>query len=158
MLEKIKNITKQKAQGIVEYALLLAFIVGIAMMLNGGDLGGAVKGVFEDVSILLGGEITAALHADVAGDLRNGKVGIFQHASRLFHHHQFPVTAGRHAGLLFELGEKPGPRHAAPAGKLIHGTILRSAQKFLGLQNMDIAGLDGARQMRPAILNGAVQQ
>lgn len=60
MLEKIKNITKQKAQGIVEYALLLAFVVGIAMMLNGGDLGGAVQGVFEDVSILLGGEITAA--------------------------------------------------------------------------------------------------
>ena len=31
---------KQKGQGIVEYALLLAFVVGIAMMLNGANLGG----------------------------------------------------------------------------------------------------------------------
>ena len=41
---------KQKGQGIVEYAMLLAFIVGIAMMLNGSNLGGAVKGVFDDVA------------------------------------------------------------------------------------------------------------
>ena len=41
---------KQKGQGIVEYALLLAFVVGIAMMLNGANLGGAVKGVFDDVA------------------------------------------------------------------------------------------------------------
>ena len=44
---------KQKGQGIVEYALLLAFIVGIAMMLNGSNLGGAVKGVFDDVAMVL---------------------------------------------------------------------------------------------------------
>lgn len=47
---KDQNVTKQKAQGIVEYALLLAFVVGIAMILNGGDLGGAVKGVFDGTS------------------------------------------------------------------------------------------------------------
>ena len=47
---------KQKGQGIVEYALLLAFIVGIAMMLNGANLGGAVKGVFDDVAQVLGGK------------------------------------------------------------------------------------------------------
>ena len=46
---------KQKGQGIVEYALLLAFIVGIAMMLNGSNLGGAVKGVFDDVAMVLAG-------------------------------------------------------------------------------------------------------
>ena len=34
----------------MEYALLLAFIVGIAMMLNGSNLGGVVKGVFDDVA------------------------------------------------------------------------------------------------------------
>ena len=46
---------KQKGQGIVEYALLLAFIVGLAMMLNGANLGGAVKGVFDDVAMVLAG-------------------------------------------------------------------------------------------------------
>lgn len=47
---------KQKGQGIVEYALLLAFVVGIAMMLNGANLGGAIKGVFDDVAAVLSGE------------------------------------------------------------------------------------------------------
>ena len=46
---------KQKGQGIIEYALLLAFVVGIAMMLNGTNLGNAVKGVFDDVAAVLGG-------------------------------------------------------------------------------------------------------
>ena len=44
MVGKLRNAVKQKGQGIVEYALLLAFVVGIAMMLNGANLGGAVKG------------------------------------------------------------------------------------------------------------------
>jgi len=52
---KISNYLKQKGQGIVEYALLLAFVVGIAMMLNGTNLGGAVKGVFDDVAMVLSG-------------------------------------------------------------------------------------------------------
>ena len=46
---------KQKGQGIVEYALLLAFVVGISMMLNSADLGGAVKSVFDDVVMALEG-------------------------------------------------------------------------------------------------------
>ena len=50
--DKIKH---KKGQGIVEYALLLAFIVGIAMMLNGTNLGSAVKGVFDDVALVLSG-------------------------------------------------------------------------------------------------------
>ncbi|MBQ6744029.1 MAG: hypothetical protein IJR05_04675 [Acidaminococcaceae bacterium] len=44
---------KEKGQGIVEYALLLSFIVGIAMMLQGGGLGNAVKGVFDNTAELL---------------------------------------------------------------------------------------------------------
>ena len=55
MLIKIRNMLKQKGQGIMEYALILAFVVGIAMMLNGANLGGAVKGVFDDVAAVLGG-------------------------------------------------------------------------------------------------------
>lgn len=47
---------KEKGQGIVEYALLLAFIVGLAVMLNGSNIGGAVKGVFDDVVAVLKGE------------------------------------------------------------------------------------------------------
>ena len=50
---------KQKGQGIVEYALILAFIVGIAVMLNGANLGGAVKDTFDKVASLLGGETVA---------------------------------------------------------------------------------------------------
>lgn len=46
---------KRKGQGIVEYALLLAFVVGIAMMLNGANLGSAIKGVFDDVANVLAG-------------------------------------------------------------------------------------------------------
>lgn len=53
MLVNISKSLKQKGQGIVEYAILLAFIVGLAMMLNGTNLGGAVKGTFDSVADLL---------------------------------------------------------------------------------------------------------
>ena len=51
---------KQKGQGIVEYALLLAFIVGLAMMLNSANLSGEVKDTFDKVAALLGGEAKSA--------------------------------------------------------------------------------------------------
>lgn len=39
----------QKAQGIVEYALILAFVVAVAAaLLAGGDLTTAITGVFDD--------------------------------------------------------------------------------------------------------------
>ena len=57
MLRELRNVIKQKGQGIIEYALLLSFVVGIAMLLNGSNIGGAVKGVFDDVASYLGGEI-----------------------------------------------------------------------------------------------------
>ena len=41
----------------MEYALLLAFVVGIAMMLNGANLGSAVAGVYDNVAnVLFGSE------------------------------------------------------------------------------------------------------
>ena len=50
----------KKGQGIVEYALILAFVVGIAMItLKGVNLGSAVIGVFDDVAAFLGGETVA---------------------------------------------------------------------------------------------------
>lgn len=54
MIGKITTITKRKGQGIVEYALLLAFVVGIAMMLRGVGLAGAVKDTFDSVASVLG--------------------------------------------------------------------------------------------------------
>ena len=55
MLTTIRNMLKEKGQGIVEYALILAFVVGIAMMLNGANLGGAVKDTFDKVAAILNG-------------------------------------------------------------------------------------------------------
>lgn len=59
MLKKMRNMVKQKGQGIIEYALILAFVVGIGMMLRGANLGSAVIGVFDDVAAFLGGETVA---------------------------------------------------------------------------------------------------
>lgn len=66
MLNKVRAIAKNKGQGIVEYALILAFVVGIGMMLNGADLGGAVEGVFNKVSVALLGK-TDWGHMDTGG-------------------------------------------------------------------------------------------
>ncbi len=53
----------KKAQGIVEYALLLAFIVGLGMSLNGVEIKDSVTNVFDDVATLLGGDAIKT-HAD----------------------------------------------------------------------------------------------
>ena len=55
MLLKIRTITKQKGQGIVEYALILAFVVGIGMMLNGANLGDALVVTFDKVAEVIDG-------------------------------------------------------------------------------------------------------
>ena len=45
----------EKAQGIVEYALILAFVVVVAAAIaNGGGLRDKIKGVFESVSSAFG--------------------------------------------------------------------------------------------------------
>ena len=64
MLEKVRTITKRKGQGIVEYALLLAFVVGIAMMMNSASLKDSVVSVFDYVATYLGGEKTYAQYFD----------------------------------------------------------------------------------------------
>ena len=53
MLKKIRTITKQKGQGIVEFAILLAFVVGIGMMAN---FSGEVQARFNKVLDLVGGK------------------------------------------------------------------------------------------------------
>ena len=48
ILTHLKNrYLSQKAQGIVEYALILAFVVVLAIVLSGSDgLSGAISGIF----------------------------------------------------------------------------------------------------------------
>lgn len=65
MFNKNRITIKQKGQGIIEYAVLLAFIVGLAVMLNGANLSGAVKDTFDSVASLLHGE---KVYADYFND------------------------------------------------------------------------------------------
>lgn len=53
MLERIRTITKQKGQGVVEFALLFAFVVAIGVMANFGDV---VKDRFNKVLDIVGGK------------------------------------------------------------------------------------------------------
>lgn len=52
MLTSMRKLFKGKGQGIVEYALLLAFVVGIAVWALGSDagLGDAIKTNFSDTA------------------------------------------------------------------------------------------------------------
>lgn len=52
ILEHLKNrYMSQKAQGIVEYALILAFVVVVAAaLINGGALSDAVKNIFGNTA------------------------------------------------------------------------------------------------------------
>ena len=51
MLENFRAIAKEKGQGIVEYAILLAFIVGLtAMLMNAGGIKDAVIDTFDRVA------------------------------------------------------------------------------------------------------------
>ena len=50
-----KYLLNQKAQGIVEYALILAFVVVVAAAItNGGELRNKVSGVFNSVNSAFG--------------------------------------------------------------------------------------------------------
>ena len=44
---KHRKYFNKKGQGVVEYAVLLAFIVGLAVFLNGGGIGNGVEALFE---------------------------------------------------------------------------------------------------------------
>lgn len=50
MLAIMRTIPKKKGQGIVEFAILLAFIVAVAVMLSSDSLSGTVKGIYDDVA------------------------------------------------------------------------------------------------------------
>ncbi len=51
MLQRIEKIWSEKGQGIVEYALILAFVVGIAVVALSSDstgIGGKIKTLFSN--------------------------------------------------------------------------------------------------------------
>ena len=66
ILTHLKNrYLSQKAQGIVEYALILAFVVVLAVVLSSGDgLGGAISSIFGTTAEKLS---TAATSAAASG-------------------------------------------------------------------------------------------
>ncbi len=52
LIQKIKS--SEKGQGMVEYALIIAFVAAIAIFaLGDGGLGGAVSGAFENASTMI---------------------------------------------------------------------------------------------------------
>ena len=57
MLQQIKKIYSEKGQGIVEYALILAFVVAIAAIALTRDsgMGQAIQAKFGEVTQALGG-------------------------------------------------------------------------------------------------------
>lgn len=62
ILTHLKNrYLSQKAQGIVEYALILAFVVVLAVVLSGSDgLSGAISGIFTKTAEQLNGASASA--------------------------------------------------------------------------------------------------
>ncbi|WP_027406835.1 Flp family type IVb pilin [Anaerovibrio sp. RM50] len=56
MFRKIGDMKRQKGQGIVEYALLLAFIMALAIAIQGSGLDSAIAGTFTKVAQALGVE------------------------------------------------------------------------------------------------------
>ena len=62
ILTHLKNrYLSQKAQGIVEYALILAFVVVLAVVLSGSDgLGGAISGIFGTTATKLNSAAASA--------------------------------------------------------------------------------------------------
>lgn len=62
---------KQKGQGIVEYALILAFVVGIGgVLFANGNLADSIRSVFSNVNIQLSAATTAQ---DIIERLRQGR-------------------------------------------------------------------------------------
>lgn len=67
----MKQMWKKKGQGIVEYALILAFVVGIGgVLFANGNLADSIRSVFSNVNIQLNAATTAQ---DIIERLRQGR-------------------------------------------------------------------------------------
>lgn len=68
---EMKQMWKKKGQGIVEYALILAFVVGIGgVLFANGNLADSIRSVFSNVNIQLNAATTAQ---DIIERLRQGR-------------------------------------------------------------------------------------
>ncbi len=71
MLRRLSSVRKQKGQGIVEYALLLAFILAIAIAMQGSGIDKAISDTFTRVAQALGVETDRDRFASMSeADLR----------------------------------------------------------------------------------------
>ena len=75
---QIRKFFNKKGQGIVEYAVLLAVIVGLAVFLNDGSLGDGVQSSFDNVVALFRGE-------DVKGQGQSGYVALNKRGKNQLH-------------------------------------------------------------------------
>ena len=75
---RFREFFNRKGQGIVEYAVLLAVIVGLAVLLNDGSISGEVKGSFDSVAALFRGE-------DVQGQGQSGYVALNKRGKNQLH-------------------------------------------------------------------------
>ena len=68
-----RDYLKQKGQGMVEYALILAFVVGIAAFLVGNsDIGNAIQQTFQNVTNTLN---TSNANSTTSGTTTGGTSG-----------------------------------------------------------------------------------
>ena len=75
---QFREFFNRKGQGIVEYAVLLAVIVGLAVLLNDGSISDGVKGSFDSVAALFRGE-------DVQGKGQSGYVALNKRGKNQLH-------------------------------------------------------------------------
>ena len=54
-IDKVKSKLSQKGQGMVEYALIIAFVAGIALVALNTNLGDAIKGAFSSATTAING-------------------------------------------------------------------------------------------------------
>ena len=78
---QLRKYFNKKGQGVVEYAVLLAFIVGLAVFLNGGGIGNGVQGVFDNMAAFLRGE-------DVQGKDQSGFVAWNKRGKNQLHNYE----------------------------------------------------------------------
>ena len=68
MMRKIRKFLGEKGQGIVEYALILAFVVAVAAALtNSGGIKDAIEGVFSNVTKQLNDSGTTTNNSGTSG-------------------------------------------------------------------------------------------
>ena len=54
-IDKVKSKLTQKGQGMVEYALIIAFVAGIALVALNTNLGSAIQGAFSSATEAING-------------------------------------------------------------------------------------------------------